>query len=257
MNRFDQFLKLHHEEKPLLIANVWNVQSAKVFEKKGFRAIATSSSAVASSIGYDDGQEIPFDEYLYVIERIAASTLLPFSVDLEGGYGSDADQIMKNIELLVKAGVAGINLEDSGVNNGKRTILPIDKFTKKLQQITDLVQKERIRIFINVRSDNFILGLPNAVEDSLSRIEAYQQTGVHGFFFPCLKDIPDIKKITGRSKLPINVMVIPGLPGFQELGNAGVKRISMGPFAFTNIYGKLEGLADRVIKEQNCDGFFS
>lgn len=113
MTKIQDFKNLHQNEQPLLIGNVWNVQSAKVYEELGFKALATSSSAVANSLGYEDGEQMSFEEYFYLIERIAKSTSILLSVDLESGYGKDAIDIVENISKLSEIGIVGINLEDS------------------------------------------------------------------------------------------------------------------------------------------------
>jgi 2-methylisocitrate lyase-like PEP mutase family enzyme len=82
-NQFHYFKELHTQSEALLIGNVWNAQSAKVFERLGFKAIATSSSAVANSLGYEDGEGMPFNDYLFVIKRILSSVKTPLSVDME------------------------------------------------------------------------------------------------------------------------------------------------------------------------------
>src|SRR6478735_8644606 len=107
MNAYETFLQLHHRDLPLLIANAWDVTSAKVFERNGFKAIATSSSAIARSMGYEDGENIPFDLLISIVERIIDSIHVPLSVDLEKGYGRDISQIVKNIERLYDLGVVG------------------------------------------------------------------------------------------------------------------------------------------------------
>src|SRR6187551_2268307 len=120
-NQFETFNALHHQREPLLIGNVWNAQSAKVFEKLNFKAIATSSAAVAETLGYADGEQMSFEEYMFVVKHIARAVPLPLSVDLESGYGLDASDVAENILKLSKAGAVGINIEDSILRNGKRT----------------------------------------------------------------------------------------------------------------------------------------
>ena len=103
MSNYENFLQLHQQEKPLLIANAWNVKSAQLIENQGYAAIATSSGAIADSLGYADGEKIPFGELLYVIRRIAACTSIPLSVDLERGYTDDLDELNdKGIEYIRK-----------------------------------------------------------------------------------------------------------------------------------------------------------
>ena len=121
-------MEIHQQAEPLLIGNVWNVQSARMFEKNGYQALATSSAAIAETYGYEDGEEISFEDYLFMIRKIAQSTDLPLSIDLEAGYGDSVQQIVSNIKTLTDLGIAGINLEDSMVNKGARTLLDAKVF---------------------------------------------------------------------------------------------------------------------------------
>jgi 2-methylisocitrate lyase-like PEP mutase family enzyme len=85
MTKFQQFSSLHSAETPFLLGNVWNAQSAKVYENLGYNALGTSSYAVAASLGYSDGQTISFDDYLFVVRHILNAISLPLSVDIEFG----------------------------------------------------------------------------------------------------------------------------------------------------------------------------
>src|ERR1700749_4862742 len=111
MNNYETFFKLHHGEKPFILANAWNVKSAQIIENNGYDAIATSSGAISDSLGYADGEKIPFSELFYVIQRIKSCTSIPLSVDLERGYTDDPAKLNDNIQKLIDIGVAGINLE--------------------------------------------------------------------------------------------------------------------------------------------------
>src|SRR5687768_1799417 len=112
MDLHQTFYDLHHQEKPFVIANAWNAKSAQIIEKAGFDAIATSSGAIADSLGYKDGEQIPFDELLYIVKRIKAVTSIPLSVDIERGYTDDLEVLTQHIQSIIDAGAVGINLED-------------------------------------------------------------------------------------------------------------------------------------------------
>lgn len=256
-NTIDQFRKLHQQEEPLLIGNAWNVQSARVFEKLGFKAIATSSSAVAETLGYADGEAMSFEEYLFIIKRISKSINLPLSVDLEAGYGNSADAIVENIKRLYELGVVGINLEDSIVSAGKRSIVEAGAFAEKVSTIVNRLTGSKIEMFINLRSDVFLLGLPGGADEAVTRATLYTKTGASGLFFPCVTQLDDIKALTKASSLPLNVMCMPALPSFAELKKAGVKRISMGNFLNGTIYKKLEAITQDIVKEGNFQPVFA
>src|ERR1700752_4029964 len=113
MNDFELFSQLHYSNTPLLVGNVWDVPSARIMEESGLKAIATSSAAVANSMGYEDGQQISFCLLFEAVQRIKKSTTLPLSVDMERGYSNTIPGILQNIDKLVDADIAGINIEDS------------------------------------------------------------------------------------------------------------------------------------------------
>jgi len=249
MSKFETFKQLHQQTAPLLLGNIWDVNSAKLFEAAGYKAIGVSSQAIANAWGYDDGEKLPFDILLQVAKRVAEVTNIPFTVDMEGGYSRTIEGITRNISLLHDAGIAGINLEDTVVNGSSRGLQSAGGFQKILSSIADHISRNNLQIFVNVRTDGFLLGLPNALEETLARIKAYKNTGVDGIFVPCITDSSDIRQVVDATKLPINVMCMPALPGFDELTALGVKRISMGPFLFSKVYGHAATLAKSVISE--------
>jgi len=251
-----QFKQLHHSETPMLIGNVWDVQSALIFQKTGYKAIGTSSAAVAHSLGYEDGENLPFKDYLFVIKRILESTTLPLTVDLEAGYGSDVKVVFENISELSQLGVVGINLEDSIVVDGIRRIEDSSTFALKLEQLVQMLNKSKIEIFINVRCDAFLLGLPNALAETIKRVKVYESKSIDGIFLPCITSERDIASIVERTSLPVNVMCMPDLPNFEQLRALGVKRISMGNFVNAFVYQKMEEAATSFISNNNFSTLF-
>jgi len=250
-----EFKELHNQEKPLLIGNVWDVPSTKTAEKLNFQAIGTSSSAIASILGYNDGEEMEFSELEYFVKRIALHSKLPLSVDLESGYSREPNEIANNIKRLVELGVVGINIEDSIVND-KRELLNADSFAKTLSKIKELLENENTDIFLNVRTDTFILLQENRIEETKKRIKLYEKAGANGIFVPCIEDKSDIQKIVNSTDLPINVMCMPNLPDFETLTKLGVKRISMGNFIFEKMYDQFEKNTKNVIKQQSFNSIF-
>ncbi|RAV98500.1 isocitrate lyase/PEP mutase family protein [Pseudochryseolinea flava] len=254
--RFKKFSALHHQASPLLIGNVWNVQSATVFETQQFKAIATSSAAVAATLGFRDGESMPFSAYLQIVGYIARATTLPLSVDLEAGYGETVQEIVSNIKQLADVGVVGINIEDSRVANGKREFVDSIKFSQLLEGIVSGLRENSIDMFVNVRCDAFLLGVPDALHEAVRRTKSYQVTGVNGLFFPCITDLSDIRAVVDASTLPVNVMCMPGLPSFDVLKGAGVKRISMGNFFNSKVYQSLADNVSRIVSEEKFDSLF-
>jgi 2-methylisocitrate lyase-like PEP mutase family enzyme len=227
MKSFEDFLSLHQQASPLLIGNIWDVKSAQLSEQVGYKALATSSAAVAHSFGYEDGEQLPFELLVQLAKRVNQVTDLPLSVDIEGGFSRTIEGICQNIDRLIDVGVVGINIEDSLPGNA-RALHASDGFQKTLEGIAHHLQQKKAKLFINVRTDGFLLDLPNALSETIQRIKAYQTTGIHGIFVPCIVNSDDIRSVVSSTQLPVNVMCMPQLPEFEELQKLGVKRISSG-----------------------------
>jgi 2-methylisocitrate lyase-like PEP mutase family enzyme len=256
MNAFESFSKLHQGETPLVLGNIWDVHSALVFERAGYQAIGTSSMAVARAWGYDDGENLPFDTLLQVVKRVASVVRIPVTVDLEGGYSRTPAGIVEHIKKLHQLGVAGINLEDT-IPAATRQLRPIAEFQTLLASIADSLSRDNIEIFLNIRTDAFLLGLPNALPETVDRIKAYESLGADGIFVPGITEGSDIQEVVKATPLPINVMCMPTLPDFKTLDNLGVKRISMGPFLQNRVHGETEEFVKFVMMQQSFSSLFA
>lgn len=250
MTHFETFLLLHRQPTPLLLANAWDAHSAQLFEASGFKAIGTSSQALTTALGYSDGEQLPFSILLQTAKKMAAAIHIPFTVDMEGGYSRNIDGIISNISKLYDAGVAGINLEDT-VAGDTRVLQPTDTFQKILAAIANYTSKNNMHLFLNIRTDAFLLGMPNALAETIQRVKLYEQAGANGIFTPCITAATDIQQVVKETQLPVNVMCMPALPGFDELQHLGVKRISMGPFFFNKVYHAISTLSAAIHSSKN------
>ena len=232
------------------------MQSAKICEKLNFQAIGTSSAAIAHSLGYEDGEQVPFLDLLFVVERIIKNVTLPLSVDLEFGYGKTATEITNNIKALHKLGVVGINIEDSLIENGVRKLNDSSQFSNLLKEVKAILIENEISLFINVRCDAFLLNIQNALQVALERIIKYEQAGADGIFLPCITQESDISKIILQIKRPLNVICMPELPNFEKLQKLGVKRISAGNFLNNFAYTSLEKMTSKILTEQSFNALF-
>lgn len=224
----EKFKSLHNQNQPLLIANTWDAISSKAAEKAGFQVIGTSSHAIANILGYEDGENIPFEEMFFMVEKIAKSTSLLVSADFESGYSDDPQQVAKNVEKLVDAGVLGINLED-GLTNGKdRSLGDISVLTDKIKAIKSHLQSKGKDIYINARIDTYTTKHSDAINETLKRIKAYETAGADGFFVPLINTDEDIKAVLETTKLPLNVFMKDGLKTYEEFAALGVHRVSYG-----------------------------
>ncbi len=250
-----EFKKLHHQEKPLLLCNVWDAASAKLAEHLNFQAMGTSSAAIARMLGYQDGEEMAFSEIEYFVQRIGSISKLPLSVDLEAGYGREPKEIAANIERLAHLGVVGINIEDSIVLKD-RTLINENEFAQTLSNVRQLLEKAGVPMFLNVRTDPFLGGHPNPLLETKKRIKVYEKAGADGIFVPCVEKKTDIEAIVKATNLPINVLCMPHLPNFETLEILGIKRISMGNFLFDSMHTGLEEITKTVLSDQSFKSIF-
>lgn len=250
------FTEMHRQATPLLLANVWDAASARAAEAAGYAALGTSSAAIADMLGYADGEGLSFPELLAVVSRIRAVTTLPLSVDMEAGYGDSAEAVVQNLRALAAQGVAGVNLEDSVVTNGQRRMLDADGFAQRLQTIRQGLDSAGVTLFINIRTEAYLLGLPGALEQTLSRGLRYAECGADGLFVPGVTQAEDMRTLARHIALPLNVMCMPGLPAFPQLASLGVKRISMGNFLHGRVQQTLQHLFAAVRTEQSFRSVF-
>jgi 2-methylisocitrate lyase-like PEP mutase family enzyme len=255
MKSFETFLELHRGPSPLLLGNIWDVNSAKIFERKGYRAIGTSSQALAKTLGYEDGEKMPFGLLLQLAKRVVEVINIPFTVDIEGGYSRSVAGILENIEKLHDAGVVGINLEDT-LAGTTRQLQPVAEFQTILSSVAEHIDRKNLKIFLNIRTDGFLLGMPTALPETLARIRSYENAGAHGIFVPCITRPDDITAVVNATILPVNVMCMPELPDFGTLRSLGVKRISIGPFVNSYIDKKAEEAVSAIVENNNFSCLF-
>jgi len=243
---FQTFKNLHHSADLFILPNAWNAKSASIFQERQFPAIATSSAAVAGSLGYQDGENMPFNDYLFIIKRILSSVRIPLSVDIEMGYGSSDKDIYSNILKLIDLGVAGINIEDSEIDKSVRVLKDAKPFAGTIEFIKNKLGSKNMDLFINVRCDTFLLNVENKQKETARRMKMYETAGADGIFLPCIFREEDILAAIADTRLPLNVMCIQRLPGFETLNKLGVKRVSMGEFLFNKVYANMDPLLQAI-----------
>jgi 2-methylisocitrate lyase-like PEP mutase family enzyme len=211
----DTLRQLHLEPPILVLPNAWDVASAKKLAAlPGCRALATTSAAVARSIGWEDGEQAPVEEMLQVNGRIAAAVDLPVTGDLERGYGDPVGTARRAWDV----GLVGINFEDS--TGG--AMVALDEQVAAIRAIRDAVPA----LVINARVDVF-LRQTGGIDEAVERAEAYLAAGAD-CIYPIFCPVPAVAELARRIDGPINVLVIPGMPEPHELQALGVARMTWG-----------------------------
>ena len=238
-----QFAALHVKGTPVILYNAWDAGSAKTIVDAGATAIATSSWSVATAQGYEDGEDLPLPLAEQIVERIAAAVDVPVTVDFEGGYSDDDRKLASNISKLLDLGIIGINFEDRVVKG--KGLYDVDRQAKRIAAIRHAAEHKGVPLFINARTDVF-LGNGGDVDEALERAKAYASAGASGFFIPGLTEADHIRRIAEEATLPVNVMVMEGVPSNDKLAKLGVARVSYGPIPYIEAMETLQKKASKL-----------
>lgn len=209
--------------RPLLLANAWDVASARVVEAAGAAAIATTSAGIAWALGHPDGDAVPRDEAVAAIARIVAAVAVPVTADIEGGYAVDVAGVGRTVGAVLDAGAVGINLEDGALSP--------ETAATRIRAARAAAGAGDGSLFINARTDVYLAGLvapERAVDEVAERAHRYLDAGADGVFVPGVGDLETIARLVEVIDAPLNVMAGPGSPSVAELAAVGVARISLG-----------------------------
>src|SRR5215468_1052515 len=182
----EQFRKLHHGPRMLLLPNAWDVASARILEEAGHPAIATTSAGIAYSLGYVDGQQISRDEMLTVVARIARAVRVPVTADLEAGYGTTPEAIAETVKAAIEAGAIGMNLEDLS-GDEKNPLVDLPRQIEKIRAVRETGASMGVPFVLNARTDVFLAAVgPEEMrfERTVERLRAYAKAGADCVFAP-------------------------------------------------------------------------
>jgi 2-methylisocitrate lyase-like PEP mutase family enzyme len=243
-----QFRQLHRGPGMLVLPNVWDVASARIFEDAGFPALATTSAGIAFSLGYPDGQRIPREEMMARIARIARAVHVPLTADVESGYGSTPGDAAKTARELIQAGVIGMNLEDAS-DRRDQPLIALELAVEKIKAAREAAMQLQAQIVVNARTDVYLLpgGNPEAdYSEATRRLVAFRDAGADCVFAPGLKDAETIARLAKDVAVPLNILAGPGTPSIPDLARLGVARVSLGSGPMRATLGLLRRLAEEL-----------
>jgi 2-methylisocitrate lyase-like PEP mutase family enzyme len=254
-----RFLELHRLGQPLLLPNPWDRGSAKLLASLGFRALATTSSGSAATLGLLDGT-IGHERALGHAGEIVAATDLPVSADLENCFAEDADGVADTVRAAIGAGLAGCSIEDySGDADA-----PIYELGEAVERVTAAAEAARggggasgdggARLVLTARAENYLHGRKD-LDDTIARLQAYERAGADVLYAPGLVELDEIRRVVESVGAPVNVLARPGAPSVAELASVGVARVSVGgAFAFAALGAVVEAAGE--LQQSGTYGFW-
>jgi len=243
-----------HKAGCFVIPNPWNVGTARYLQGLGFKALATTSSGHAHSMGYADGAQ-SLEEVLAHYREIAAATDIPLNADFEDGFADSVDGVARNVARCIETGVAGLSIEDSP-NDGKTPLYDFDVALARVKAARAAIDKAGGDVVFTARAEGFIRGRPD-IDDVIRRLKAFADAGADCLYSPGIKSREHIeatvKAVGGKA---INFLNF-GALGFtvNDLAAMGVRRISVGGSLARVAMHAFIKTATEIAKDGKFDGF--
>ncbi len=231
--------RLHVGPRILILANAWDVISARMVEDAGFPAVASTSAGVAAVLGYPDGQRTPRREMLEFVGRIARAVSVPVTADMEAGYCTTPTEMAEMAREVVAAGIVGLNLEDV-TGDDESSQVEIGLQAEKIAAVREASAAAGVSLVINARTDIYLMPIGPAetrFERTVERLRSYRNAGADCVFAPGIRDRETIGKLVRAVDAPLNILLQPGGPGVRELEQLGVARASIGSGAMRSALG--------------------
>jgi 2-methylisocitrate lyase-like PEP mutase family enzyme len=238
----DAFRSLHQPGRPVILPNAWDAGSARIIVDAGFPALATTSSGMAVSLGWEDGEKTPADEVFAAIARITRAVDVPVTADVEGGYGLPPDELA---ERLLAAGAVGCNVEDTVRRGGGGTLKAIDAQAAYIGGLKTAAPD----LFVNARVDAHVRRVDNATEIAIERGRAYRAAGADCVYPIFVFDEPTIVELLAGIGGPINVLAGDRALPLARLAELGVARVTYGGGLYHHAVAALQAELATITKD--------
>jgi 2-methylisocitrate lyase-like PEP mutase family enzyme len=235
--------------------------SARVFEGCGFPAIATTSAGVAWAMGCPDGERLGREEMAGAVARIAGVVSVPVTADAEAGYGPSPEDAAETARAMIRAGAVGVNLEDAtrpvwpgSVASRGGAAFPLADLGAQLERIRAVVAAGRelgVPLVVNARTDTYWRGVGEPgwrFSETVRRANAFLGAGADCVFVPGVGDAATISSLAREIDGPLNVLAGAGSPRVQELGDLGVRRVSVGSGPARAVMGLTRGIGLELLR---------
>jgi methylisocitrate lyase len=221
-----------HESGFFVLPNPWDVGSALHLQSLGFKALASTSSGFALTLGRAD-YGVSRDELLGHLATIAAATDLPLNADFEGGYAVEPEGVAANVRLAAATGVAGLSIEDR-VIGGEPGLLDLGLAVERIKAARAAIDQDASGVVLVGRCEGYLVGQPD-LGATIARLQAYGEAGADCLYAPGPRSAEDIAAIVKAvAPIPVNVLQMRDTPSIPELRDLGVRRVSTGgALAFT------------------------
>ncbi|HEV2343099.1 MAG TPA: isocitrate lyase/phosphoenolpyruvate mutase family protein [Actinocrinis sp.] len=247
---------LHRRGEPLILANAWDVASARLVEEAGAKAVATTSAGVAWSLGAADGDRLGVEAAVALVARVAAAVSVPVTADIENGFAQTPSGVASTIRAVLAAGAVGVNLEDAVYLESGVRLRDTAQQAERIAAAREAAAAAGVNLFINARIDTYLLAVGGPAEQldaTVARAAAFVAAGASGVFVPGVVDPATISALVSAIDAPLNILAGPSAPPIPELAALGVARISLG----SSIAAAAYALVSRAAREAFGEGTYT
>ena len=252
VDRAAQFRTLH-ESGCFVMANPWDVGSARALEHLGYPALATTSAGFAWTLGQPDAHA-PLDAVLHHLREVAGAVSVPVNADFEGGYAVAPDDVAANVTRAVETGIAGLSIEDSSGDPGE-PLLDLDLSVARIAAARRAIDASGSGVVLTGRSEGFVVGRPD-IDETIRRLRAYSEAGADCLYAPRLDRLDHVRAIVEAvAPKPVNLLVNAPFTTVAEAAGLGVRRISVGGTLARAAWGGWLGTAREILEDGSFAGF--
>ncbi len=245
-----------HQSGCFVIPNPWDVGSTRYLRHLGFKALATTSSGLAFSLGLPDADwAVPRDTVLEHIATIVAASDVPVNADFESGYAHDPEGVAENVRLCVATGVAGLSIEDA-TGNPESPLYELALAVERIRAAKDAIDRSGGEVLLTARAECYLVGHPDPLGESIRRLEAYAKAGADVLYAPGARTREDILCIvTAAHPKPVNILMSANT-GLRvaDLAELGVRRISVGSSLARAAWTGLIRAAEAIARDGSFQG---
>lgn len=245
------FRELHKPGHPFVLANAWDIGSARMLAALGAQALGTSSAAQAFTLGRPDGA-LSRDEALAHAQDLVAATPLPVSGDFEDGFASDPDDVAQTVRLAAEAGLAGISIEDNPAKGGT---YDRDLAVERIKAAAAAARALPRDFVLMARADGVMNGYYDLNEARI-RCAAFDAAGADGLYIPVMGSFDDLAAFCASTSKPVNALAAGPMASYTgaDFARIGVARVSLGSSLARTTHRVLHDVAREILGDGDFSG---
>jgi 2-methylisocitrate lyase-like PEP mutase family enzyme len=214
-DRIPTFHRLH-TSGCFVMPNPWDVGIARVLERMGFPALATTSAGMAWTLGQADA-EVTLDQALEHLRAIAEAVQVPVNADFQGGFARDPEGVGANVK----------SIEDSS-GDATQPLFDFDLSVERVAAARQAIDESGTGVLLTGRSEGFVVGRPD-IDETIRRLRAYAEAGADCLYAPRIDNSAQVSAIVSAvAPKPVNLLINAPFVTAAEAAELGVRRISVG-----------------------------